>query len=64
MDDCHGNTALDVEAGGERGGGKHGHDRHAVHMVAYGFAAVNAEAAPAFALGGLEALKNVEEWKR
>jgi hypothetical protein len=34
---------------------------HAVHVVADGFAVVEAEAAPAFALGGFQAFKHVEE---
>lgn len=46
---------------GERRRREHGDDGHAVHVVADGFAVIDAEAAPARALGGLEAFEQVEE---
>ena len=48
----------------EGGRSKHGDDGHAVHMVGDGFAVFDAEAAPAFALSGLEAGQHMEEVKR
>lgn len=63
MDECHLCAAGDVELGGQGGRGHHRHDRHAVHMVGDGLA-INPKTAPAFALGGLEALDQVEERNR
>ena len=51
----------DVEPGAEGGGRQHGDDGHAVHVVGDGLAGADVEAAPAFALGGFEALEEVEE---
>lgn len=56
----HLGAVRDVEFGCQLGRGKHRHDRHAVHVVGDGFA-IDAEAAPAFTLCGLQALKEVEE---
>lgn len=40
--------------------GKHRHDRHAIHVVGDRFA-IDSEAAPALALGSLEAFEQVKE---
>ena len=64
MHERHARAAREVELGGEGGGAEEGYQSHAVHVVADGFAVVEAEAAPAFALGGLEALEEVEEGDR
>lgn len=61
MYESHATALCDIEFAGERGGGHHGKNRHAVHVVANGFAVGDAEAAPPRALGGFEALKEVEE---
>jgi hypothetical protein len=39
----------------------HGEDAHAVHVVGDALAVLDAEAAPTCALGGLEALEQVEK---
>lgn len=61
MHQRHFRAPRDVEAGGERGGGQHGEDGHAVHVVCDRFTVGDAEAAPAFARGGFEAGEEVEE---
>jgi len=50
----------DVDLGCQLWRGKHRHDRHAVHVVRDRLA-IDAEAAPAFALGRLKALDQVEK---
>ena len=62
MHERHARAAREVEFGGEAGGAEEGYESHAVHVVADGFAVLQAEAAPAFALGGFEAFQHVEEW--
>jgi len=57
----HARAAREVEFGGEGRGAEESYQSHAVHVVADGLAVVEAEAAPAFALGGLEAFEHVEE---
>jgi len=66
MDQSHFRAMWDVDAGGEGRGCEHGDERHAVHVVGDGLGVVEAEAAPAFTLGGFEALEEVEEgdWGR
>ena len=61
MDEREAGAAGEVEAGGKAGGAEHGDEGHAVHVVGDGFAGGEAEAAPAFALGCLEASEEVEE---
>lgn len=64
MDQGHLYAARDVDLGCQGRRGHHRHDRHAVHMVRDGLAIIDAEAAPALALGGLKALDQVEEGDR
>lgn len=64
MHERHARAAREVELGGETGGAEEGDQRHAVHVIADGLAVVEAEAAPALALGGLQALEHVEEGDR
>lgn len=61
VDERHATAFQYVESRGKRSGSHHGEDGHAVHVVGNGLAIVNAEAAPASALGSLEALEQVEE---
>jgi len=64
VNQSHAGASCYVELGGEGGWTEHGDDGHAVHMVGDGFAMVDAEATPAFALGCFEALEEVEEGER
>ena len=59
-------AAVQVEAWGEAAGREHGDEGHAVHVVGDGLAGGDAEAAPAFAFGGLESVEEMEEgdWAR
>ena len=56
VDQGHAAAPQDVQLGAHRLGRQHGEDAHAVHVVGDALAVVDAEAAPARALGGLEAL--------
>ena len=62
MDEGELGAAMEVEARSKTGGREHGDEGHAVHVVGDGLAGVDAEAAPAFAFGGLEPVEQVEEW--
>ena len=52
---------IHVEAGSEGWRRDECHDSHAVHVICNRFTMIDTEAAPAFALGGFEALEEVEE---
>lgn len=61
MDQGHLHAVWQVEFGGQRWRGHHGHDGHAVHVVGDRFAGRDAKSAPALALGGLQAFKQMKE---
>ena len=61
MHERHLRAVRDVEAGAQRPRRQHRDDGHAVHVVGDGFAVADAEAPPAFALGGFEAREEVQE---
>ena len=61
MHERHLRAVRDVETRSEGGGSEHSDNGHAVHVVGYGFAGCDVEAAPAFALRGFKALEEVEE---
>lgn len=63
VNERHLGAVGDVELGGQLLRGKHRHDRHAVHVVRDRLA-IDSKAAPAFALGRLKALNQVEEGNR
>jgi hypothetical protein len=66
MDERHLCASQDIELRGDRLGGHHGEDTHAVHVVGDGFSIVDSKSDPARSFGGLQSLKEVEErdWRR
>ena len=63
VNESHLGAVRDIQLRSQPRRGKHRHDRHAVHMVRNRLA-IDTEAAPTFALGGLETLDQVKKGDR